>query len=296
MDQLGSVVNSSQAYFPWGETKGTSNPQDTWNFATYWQDSNTGLDYANNRYYSNQYGRFMTPDPYQAQVGGPGDPNDPGSWNRYTYTRGDPVNRYDPAGTDDCGPNWVSDASLSGPCDIPDPYGGYFDLSSIISYWQGFAAPQNAYIPGFSAPAWTTYGYGTILGTVDWTEVVDYLTQTPTATAGAAIGSTWFDFLKVLVGNPVLNALGLLLAGQPMSTLEDDCNRQYQADLAVCRALQSSSCYNQAMQRLAACLSGQPLPPFPYTMPNPKPPLRPFKPRTEETFVPLRTLKPLSAQ
>ena len=68
MDQLGSVVKATApvvSYFPWGETKGASNPQDTWNFATYWQDSNTGLDYANNRYYANAYGRFATPDPYQ---------------------------------------------------------------------------------------------------------------------------------------------------------------------------------------------------------------------------------------
>jgi RHS repeat-associated protein len=56
--------------------------------------------YANNRYYSNAYGRFMTPDPYKASGG----PSDPGSWNRYTYTRGDPVNRYDPDGQHDCGP------------------------------------------------------------------------------------------------------------------------------------------------------------------------------------------------
>ena len=36
----------------------------------------------------------MTPDPYQAS-GGPGSPQ---TWNRYTYTGGDPVNRVDPAG------------------------------------------------------------------------------------------------------------------------------------------------------------------------------------------------------
>ena len=56
-----------------------------------------GLDYAKNRYYSNTLGRFLTPDPYTASVG----PADPGSWNRYAYTRGDPVNRKDPSGMDD---------------------------------------------------------------------------------------------------------------------------------------------------------------------------------------------------
>ena len=36
--------------------------------------------------------------------GGPGDPQ---SWNRYAYTRGDPINRYDPAGTDDSTPTFT---------------------------------------------------------------------------------------------------------------------------------------------------------------------------------------------
>src|SRR5208282_252571 len=93
MDQLGSAGT----YYPWGKAKGTTNPQDTWSYATYWRDSATGLDYANNRYYSNAYGRFMTPD-----FGMGSSPTDPGSWNRYAYTRGDPVNRFDPWGTDDC--------------------------------------------------------------------------------------------------------------------------------------------------------------------------------------------------
>jgi RHS repeat-associated protein len=78
--------------------KGSTNPQNTWGFATYWQDSVSGLDYAHNRYYTSAYGRFMTPDPYQASGG----PQDPGSWNRYAYTRGDPANRRDPLGLADC--------------------------------------------------------------------------------------------------------------------------------------------------------------------------------------------------
>jgi hypothetical protein len=45
-------------------------------------------------------GRFLTPDPYSASVG----PADPGNWNRYAYRRGDPINRFDPAGLEDCTP------------------------------------------------------------------------------------------------------------------------------------------------------------------------------------------------
>jgi RHS repeat-associated protein len=98
MDQLGSVGN----YFPWGEDKGGTSPQNTWNFATYWRDSVSGLDYANNRYYNNAYGSFMTPDQYQGTSGGPGDTNNPQSWNHYAYALGDPANRNDPTGRDSC--------------------------------------------------------------------------------------------------------------------------------------------------------------------------------------------------
>jgi RHS repeat-associated protein len=98
MDQLGSNVwnspSSSGTFFPWGEAKGGYNPQDTWNFATYWQDSASGLDYANNRYYANAYGRFMTPDPFSNSGHG----NEPQSWNGYAYALGDPANLHDPSG------------------------------------------------------------------------------------------------------------------------------------------------------------------------------------------------------
>ena len=89
-------VRLGGTYYPWGENKGSTNPQNTWGFGTYWQDSASALDYANNRYYSNAYGRFMTPEPYTSS----GRVSSPQSWNRYTYTAGDPVNRFDPTGMD----------------------------------------------------------------------------------------------------------------------------------------------------------------------------------------------------
>jgi RHS repeat-associated protein len=58
----------------------------------------TGLRTIVQRYYASTYGRFNTADQYMAS-GGPGDP---GSWNRYSYVGGDPVNFIDPFGEIKC--------------------------------------------------------------------------------------------------------------------------------------------------------------------------------------------------
>jgi RHS repeat-associated protein len=100
-DRLGSYGS----YYPWGESKSGNNPADIWSYATYWRDSFTGLDYANQRYYSNVQGRFMTPDSYKAFGLGANDPKNPQSWNHYAYVVGDPINRVDPAGQDDDDPD-----------------------------------------------------------------------------------------------------------------------------------------------------------------------------------------------
>jgi RHS repeat-associated protein len=98
-DRLGSNRTGGIRYFPYGEEQSTTaTAQDRDKFATYYRDGTTGLDYAQNRYYASTLARFLSPDPYFARVG----PADPGSWNRYAYTRGDPINRYDPSGFDDC--------------------------------------------------------------------------------------------------------------------------------------------------------------------------------------------------
>ncbi|MCC7155576.1 MAG: RHS repeat-associated core domain-containing protein [Bryobacterales bacterium] len=83
-------LQSKGNHYPYGEQKGAYPPS----FATYTRDTFTNLDYAVNRYYSATSGRFISPDPYQASGG----PTDPGSWNRYSYVQGDPVNYHDPAG------------------------------------------------------------------------------------------------------------------------------------------------------------------------------------------------------
>ncbi len=88
-DRLGS----KGVYYPFGEERGSAVQNDD-SFATYYRDKTTALDYADQRYYSALTGRFVTPDPYQASGG----VAEPGSWNRYAYVEGDPVNFGDPRG------------------------------------------------------------------------------------------------------------------------------------------------------------------------------------------------------
>ncbi|MBE0660745.1 MAG: hypothetical protein IH602_23830 [Bryobacteraceae bacterium] len=101
------------AYYPYGQEMGSVTANDTAKFGTYTRDAATGLDYAMNRYYQSTWGRFTSPDPYRAS-GGPGDP---GSWNRYAYTRGDPINFNDPSGLADCNVSgkWTDNSEMYNP-------------------------------------------------------------------------------------------------------------------------------------------------------------------------------------
>lgn len=70
-------------------------------FTGYERDIETNLDYAQARYYSSSQGRFTSVDPLLAS----GNPGQPQSWNRYTYTLNNPLNYTDPSGLD---PVWVT--------------------------------------------------------------------------------------------------------------------------------------------------------------------------------------------
>ena len=117
-DRLGSVrlnQNGERSnYQPYG-AEITSTSQNRTKFGTYWRDS-SGLDYANQRYYANAVGRFLT-----ADRGRGVDRKDPGSWNKYAYTGGDPINFNDPPGTN------AASVSNPGYCDVSQMYcGGSF--------------------------------------------------------------------------------------------------------------------------------------------------------------------------
>ena len=90
-DRQGSSMSSSNRYFPYGGEQ-TVTSDDRTKFGTYHRDSTTGHDYADQRYYTSQYGRFMSADPLL------GDVTRPQSWNRYSYAGSDPANQSDPSG------------------------------------------------------------------------------------------------------------------------------------------------------------------------------------------------------
>jgi len=103
-DRLGTVraVNSTpRNYYPFGEEIGTPTANNTYKFASTYRDSATGLDYAVNRYYASSAGRFLSADPYQASGGAAV----PQNWNRYAYVHNDPINYFDPSGTNEADPN-----------------------------------------------------------------------------------------------------------------------------------------------------------------------------------------------
>ena len=76
------------------------------------RDPETNLSYFPARYYSSQFGRFMSPDPTGIFLG---NLNDPQSLNLYAYVRNNPASLTDPSGLgpDDCDPE---DPSCGG-CD-----------------------------------------------------------------------------------------------------------------------------------------------------------------------------------
>jgi RHS repeat-associated protein len=107
-DGLGSIGH----FYPYGQEKPSATQNGTEKFATYFRDSETGLDYAKNRYHDPGTGRFMTPDPFWGSV----KLTVPGTWNRYAYSLSDPINNSDPTGLTCAvlGQRWVDNGSGPG--------------------------------------------------------------------------------------------------------------------------------------------------------------------------------------
>jgi RHS repeat-associated protein len=104
-DHLGSTragIQSNGAlcydadFAPYGaELQHTGTCQQNYKFTGYERDSETGLDYAVNRYYNWRLGRFMSPDPAGLAAA---TFNNPQSMNRYAYVLNNPLSGIDPSG------------------------------------------------------------------------------------------------------------------------------------------------------------------------------------------------------
>jgi RHS repeat-associated protein len=140
-DRLGSVrANSSGerlSYFAYGEERGTSSNSRE-KFGTYFRGSD-GVDYADQRYYTSAGGRFLTPDPSTGST-----PASPGSWNKYAYAGGDPLNFADPSGNNRLACDVYTDYGCAGRVNSFDP-GGVEYLASYSGEgdWDG----STNYIP-----------------------------------------------------------------------------------------------------------------------------------------------------
>src|SRR5205823_385998 len=84
-------------FLPFGYEYNAKTGVNNYKFGTYRRGDSTegGLDYAKFRYYSSQYGRFMTPDPTGLVAA---DLSNPQSLNQYAYTANNPTNSLDPLG------------------------------------------------------------------------------------------------------------------------------------------------------------------------------------------------------
>ncbi|MEW6128915.1 MAG: RHS repeat-associated core domain-containing protein [Acidobacteriota bacterium] len=115
LDASGTVVGR-QAHLPFGEELGVSGESDKHRFTSYERDSEIGLDYAVNRYYSLAIGRFETVDPLldkgfkaakRMTCGGNKGNNhyqQPQKLSRYSYVVNDPILLTDPRGLNAQGP------------------------------------------------------------------------------------------------------------------------------------------------------------------------------------------------
>ncbi len=214
-DQVGSVIdewnptygtNVFQQYYPWGEEKFGSSPNDRVKFATYRRDSESLLDYAWNRYYSNTLGRFLTPDPYK----GSADPYNPQSWNRYGYGLNDPVDDNDPQGSEAGSPGLdqvtICDDSYGADCPGFAPSSGGSDTGGIGEefFWFWYQTdPLLVSAPSAAASVrpdcWALTAavgfagltYGNALQVWNWGGLADYSTDATAAIIGAMAAVTW---------------------------------------------------------------------------------------------------------
>lgn len=95
----GSLCYDADFYPFGGEITFTNTCAQNYKFAGMEQDPSSGNYRTMFRQYSSDYGRWLSPDPYNGSY----DINDPQSMNRYSYVMNNPTSFVDPLGLDGCG-------------------------------------------------------------------------------------------------------------------------------------------------------------------------------------------------
>ncbi len=106
-------------------------------------DAATGLQYLRARYYQANTGTFTSLDPYA------GNPSSPQSYNKYLYTQGDPVNGFDPTGTELADVMAAMNIQVSMVAQVASAaLNTYSILSNVVGAFQNYSAAQAAFYDG----------------------------------------------------------------------------------------------------------------------------------------------------
>jgi len=251
VDSSGNVV-TTYAYDPFGNTtnSGVSNANE-FQYTGRENDGN-GLYYYRARYYSPVLGRFVNEDPLGFAGSGP---------NFYAYVFNSPTNLVDPFGL--ATPALIPIVAGSGTgLTLIQGGGGAAAITGTIVETGSAGGPAGVAVLGAGAAGW---GIGREIGHI------------PLIGGGGTVDDGWQAiFTSLFFSNPDPNP-GAGPAFKPLAERsckaqprhsEGDCDDMYEADLDTCRKLKSRACYAQAAERHAACLTGKPIPPFPFRIPN----------------------------
>lgn len=107
------------------------------------------------RFYTSQFGRFMSADRFVRA----NEVEDSGSWNKYSYVGGDPVNFFDPFGLTKCdsnGNNCFDSVTVS--ANTPLDYESLLFLGGQSGAPKPRPNPDRDAFPGGATSAYTTYG------------------------------------------------------------------------------------------------------------------------------------------
>lgn len=211
------VANESNRIQALGYNFGDSTRQ---KFTTYERDTETGLDFAQARYYSSKHGRFTSVDPLMASASAVA----PQTWNRYAYVGNNPLNIIDPTGMD-----YFDGSEYPGFGDynifdfLQTPSWWYIGSNGVPQFGTGYTA-ENVVRPDANG----ALVYPTVDGTFAFLNplangAAPYLAGYATAAAAAAAGAAIAAGAAVLTAwAPVAAVLGIAAIAVAVTTVASE--------------------------------------------------------------------------